>query len=727
MVAFDWNMPPMTGVDTDFDGVVNLSPPGNPPTPGSYIPTSWRVILDACASTPSASYQWTFTSPSLPSMQSNTCATPYDFPAQGSYHVTLTAQYGNTSRSVSHDVSVKNYLVVSVGDSVASGEGVPDVPWDPFTTGHRAPVWENASCHRSARSGPALAALALENSDPHSSVTFISEACSGAAIVNLPGVPAGNGGLLDPYMGQQPLPNGQTWIPQLSAVMRVLCPDANLPTTPDRDWVNPIKDQCRPIDALLVTAGANDVGFGLAAAACSLPDVDCSTYQIVTRDIANGLVALPTFLDTLNTSIKNQLNVGNVYFTEYHDPTHGSDGQLCPEITLPNLVSDAVHDIANGKGFFYRRLVDSTPLGLVGVDGDVTPSELSWLHDFLVAPMNQIVADASTRNNWIHIGGVANDFQTHGYCASDSWVVNYPQSRDDEGLADGTYHPNAAGHQAIAARIGRALLTNLPGGNRKDFNRDGHTDMLWYNGQTGQIGPWYMNNTTITDSPLLSWGAPASSGWAVKGTGDFNGDGQPDVVWYKGDTGDVSMWMLNGTQVLSSTGPSNQMPASNGWDLKATGDFDGDGHIDLLWQHQETGTVGIWFMKGTTFLRSEPVNATAGPGSNGWEIKSTGDFDGDGKPDILWYQADSGSVGVWFMDGDVPNGSAPLSETQDPGAGWQLKGTGDFDHDGDVDVLWHNPVTGEVKYWYMKGTTVIGKGTADWNIPGSSGWEIVSR
>lgn len=48
---------------------------------------------------------------------------------QGDYMVTLTvaAQNGQTN-SVTKNIEVKDILIVSIGDSVASGEGNPDIP-----------------------------------------------------------------------------------------------------------------------------------------------------------------------------------------------------------------------------------------------------------------------------------------------------------------------------------------------------------------------------------------------------------------------------------------------------------------------------------------------------------------------------------------------------------------------------------------------------------------------
>ncbi|KJU84172.1 hypothetical protein MBAV_003635, partial [Candidatus Magnetobacterium bavaricum] len=34
-----------------------------------------------------------------------------------------------------------------------------------------------------------------------------------------------------------------------------------------------------------------------------------------------------------------------------------------------------------------------------------------------------------------------------------------------------------------------------------------------------------------------------------------------------------------------------------------------------------------------------------------WEFKKSGDFNGDGKADILWQNTETGDVTVWLMDG----------------------------------------------------------------------------
>ena len=53
-----------------------------------------------------------------------------------------------------------------------------------------------------------------------------------------------------------------------------------------------------------------------------------------------------------------------------------------------------------------------------------------------------------------------------------------------------------------------------------------------------------------------------------------------------------------------------------------------------------------------------------------WEIKGTGDFNGDGKSDILW-QHDNGTAAIWTMDGtDVL--SIGAAGSFNPGADWHV-------------------------------------------------------
>ena len=66
--------------------------------------------------------------------------------------------------------------------------------------------------------------------------------------------------------------------------------------------------------------------------------------------------------------------------------------------------------------------------------------------------------------------------------------------------------------------------------------------------------------------------------------------------------------------------------------MKATGDFDGEGKSDILLQ-EANGDCYVWLMDGLNAKASAKVGWT--PPSNQWRAVGTGDFNGDGKSDIL--------------------------------------------------------------------------------------------
>jgi hypothetical protein len=58
---------------------------------------------------------------------------------------------------------------------------------------------------------------------------------------------------------------------------------------------------------------------------------------------------------------------------------------------------------------------------------------------------------------------------------------------------------------------------------------------------------WLMNGTTVASWSLI---ANIWKGWNIVGTGDFNGNGEADVLW-RDDSGGVAIWMMDGATVSS--------------------------------------------------------------------------------------------------------------------------------------------------------------------------------
>jgi lysophospholipase L1-like esterase len=293
-------------------------------------------------------------------------------------------------------VRVDDRLVVAIGDSVGAGEGDP-----PFV---------EQRCHRSHRAGFEEAARRIAAAQHRTSITFVSLACSGAQIT---------AGLLDRYDGTERHAGQPTLAPQVER-LRAL-------------W----GQNHHRVDAVLVSIGANDVYFGAIVRFCiAIPS--CFKQRFMGRETTNTKVgfALEGLIDryqSLAKALKGTAHTpSDVVISEYHDPTHGADGQYCSH---------------------------------TGVQ--LSQEELEWAHDSLLVPLNERVAAAARRYGWRHVGGIARDFATHGYCSPDRWVRTLPAQLQRKGAthlvarALGTLHPSVHGQMAIANHVAPVLARAL--------------------------------------------------------------------------------------------------------------------------------------------------------------------------------------------------------------------------------------------------------------------------
>ena len=76
--------------------------------------------------------------------------------------------------------------------------------------------------------------------------------------------------------------------------------------------------------------------------------------------------------------------------------------------------------------------------------------------------------------------------------------------------------------------------------------------------------------------------------------------------------------------------------------------------------------AAIWTMDGVKQTASNFIGGN--PGAT-WHIKSTGDYNGDGCADILW-QNDSGQAAVWTMNGITQLGGSLIGGN--PGTSWHI-------------------------------------------------------
>jgi FG-GAP-like repeat len=88
----------------------------------------------------------------------------------------------------------------------------------------------------------------------------------------------------------------------------------------------------------------------------------------------------------------------------------------------------------------------------------------------------------------------------------------------------------------------------------------------------------------------------------------------------------------------------------------ARGDFNGDGKADILWQNNSTGQRVIWIMNGTIYQSLVNLGTVA----TSWSITGSSDFNGDGKADILWQNSSTGQRLIWIMNGTTHTSNVSL-------------------------------------------------------------------
>jgi len=251
-----------------------------------------------------------------------------------------------------------------------------------------------------------------------------------------------------------------------------------------------------------------------------------------------------------------------------------------------------------------------------------------------------------------------------------------------------------------------------------DFDGDGKDDILWFNWDTRQVAMWLMNGKTISSAAVL---VTLNSGWWPRGVGDFSGDGRADILLRSDDTGEVFITFMNGMTAVWGHTVQTVAPAT-GWRLYGVGDFNGNGRADVLWLNETTRQVAVWFMNGTAIAATGIVTTLS---DDDWMIVGTGDLNGNGKDDILLFDEwGTRRVALWLMSGAAISSARAVTVGGDwfPQLGI-VRHTGDFNGDGKDDILWRDEVTGQLAMWLMNGITVfsgapVGTVALDWSIVG---------
>ena len=225
-----------------------------------------------------------------------------------------------------------------------------------------------------------------------------------------------------------------------------------------------------------------------------------------------------------------------------------------------------------------------------------------------------------------------------------------------------------------------------------DFNGDGKADLaiLSYNAPiTSYITVLLGKGDGRFATPLTGqvYNQGSVGGDVILGTlvaADFNGDGKLDlaVVGDYVSSGGVTILLGNGEGTFTAEGPNLDLSADFG--LIATGDFNGDGIPDLVvTNYFEDGTPPTIFLgKGDgTFSAPKPASFTLDYFPTSIVV---GDFNGDGILDLAF--SDLNGVEIALGNGDGTFNETPASPIQVPFELHSLQ-AGDFNHNGKLDLV----------------------------------------
>src|SRR5690242_8800135 len=113
---------------------------------------------------------------------------------------------------------------------------------------------------------------------------------------------------------------------------------------------------------------------------------------------------------------------------------------------------------------------------------------------------------------------------------------------------------------------------------KTDFDGNGSSDLLWNNGAYGGWAHWDLDSSgrMVINAALIQ--TPPNPGWSFVGLGDVYGNGKTDLIWQT-NTGEISVWSSADSRTYTATDLTVYAQADQ---VVATGDFDGDGKDDLL-------------------------------------------------------------------------------------------------------------------------------------------------
>jgi hypothetical protein len=310
-----------------------------------------------------------------------------------------------------------------------------------------------------------------------------------------------------------------------------------------------------------------------------------------------------------------------------------------------------------------------------------------------------------------------------------------------------------AGYEYVLSTFGAAtnfpITTDLRKVVTEDFNKDGNLDLVFANSGASSVSITLGDGTgQFGAATNLNLSPPSNlATWSVA-VGDFNNDGNSDLVTANNATNNVSILLGNGDGTF---GAATYFDVGSSPRTVAVGDFNGDGNSDLATPNSTSDNVSIlpgngngtfgaatnlsvgsipYFVVVGDFNldgKSDLATANSGPsvsillqnadgtfgaatnftvGDNPYYI-AIGDFNGDNNPDLATSNTNS-NVSIL-----LGNGTGSFSTATNFSVATQplAIASGDFNADGKLDLAIANPSSNDVSVLFGSGNGSFGTAT----------------
>src|SRR4028118_504154 len=229
-----------------------------------------------------------------------------------------------------------------------------------------------------------------------------------------------------------------------------------------------------------------------------------------------------------------------------------------------------------------------------------------------------------------------------------------------------------------------------------DFNKDGNLDLAFASSEVNRNVSVALGDGTgqFGAATNLNTNSPTELSTVSVAVGDFNFDGNSDLVTANYGTSDVSLLLGNGDGTF---GAATYFGVGSGPFSVAVADLNGDGNLDLATANQYSNNVSILPGNGNgTFGAATTLSVGSQP-----FFVVVGDFNKDGKSDLATANHGSSSVSILLQNA---NGTFAPATNFTVGNTPNYIAIGDFNGDNNPDLATNNQSSDNVSIQLGDGT-----------------------